>query len=185
MSTTLPPVPHMHPLVDINGVLTQPWALWLQTLFLRTGGNIAPSNDELEEVGTDRLEDLAVTTAKLANSAVTADKITAGVIAFSKFLSSDWTSSKTANGYTKLPNGIYLQWGATAAGIGTAGVGSIVFPLAFPTACLQVIASVRDNGSVGTGTTGQFGTGNYSTTGFDLYNRTSGSLNFNWFAIGH
>ena len=44
--------------------------------------------------------------------------------------------SKAANGYVKMANGLILQWGADSRAYNT-----ITFPLAFPTACLQVVAA--------------------------------------------
>lgn len=92
--------------------------------------------------------------------------------------------STDANGYQKLPSGIYLQWGVTAS-LGSGTTTAVSFPVAFPTACRQVIAGVRDNSGVATTATGQWGTGGYGTTGFSLYNRTSVALTFNWFAVGY
>ena len=89
-----------------------------------------------------------------------------------------------ASGYHMLPSGIYLQWGITAS-LGSGTTTTISFPVAFPTGCLQVLPGVRDNSAVATASTGQFGSGNYTTTGFDLYNRTSVALTFNWMAVGY
>lgn len=57
-------------------------------------------------------------------------------------LPADFTCSKSTSGYTKLPNGLILQWGIgdTATG-GTAVSGSINFPISFPNSCFQVVAS--------------------------------------------
>lgn len=57
--------------------------------------------------------------------------------------------SKTANGYTKLPNGMILQWvtGPLSINENTA-YAPINFPIAFPTACLQVMVSTKGNGTV-------------------------------------
>lgn len=56
--------------------------------------------------------------------------------------------SKTANGYTKLPNGMILQW-ATGASTTTGDQDqTITFPIAFPTACLHVAVSTLGNSSV-------------------------------------
>lgn len=54
--------------------------------------------------------------------------------------------SLAANGYQKLPGGLVLQWGTVAVGDTLAGTpgstGTITFPTAFPTGCLQVILSL-------------------------------------------
>lgn len=57
--------------------------------------------------------------------------------------------SKTANGYTKLPNGMILQWltGPTSVSETTA-YAALNFPITFPTACLQVMVSTKGNGTI-------------------------------------
>lgn len=66
------------------------------------------------------------------------------------------TFSATANGYTYLPNGLIMQWGAVSA---NSTVGNATFPIAFPTACLSVTANRQVIGAngfcavVGTNTT--------------------------------
>lgn len=103
---------------------------------------------------------------------------------FSRLGGSLAQESHATSGYQKLPSGLYLQWGVTAS-LSSGTTTSISFPTAFPTACLQVLAGVRNNSAVATTTTGQWGTGNYSASAFDLYNRTSVALTFNYFAVGH
>jgi hypothetical protein len=198
------------------GLINQAWADWFTKAFQRMGGHISYTNDE--SIITERIEDEAVTAAKLAASvagdglsggagsalSVSTDNSTlevsgdqvrakdlgitpaklAGSIPFAKFLSTDWSSSHASGGYQKLPSGLYLQWGVTGS-LSSGTTTSTSFTTAFPTACLQVFASVRNNSAVATGANGQWGTGNYSTTAFDLYNRTSVALTFNWFAIGN
>lgn len=50
-----------------------------------------------------------------------------------------------ANGYQKLPGGLILQWGSQD--VGGAGSTPIVFPIAFPTAVISVMAGTRYAGS--------------------------------------
>lgn len=114
----------------------------------------------------------------------TAQTIANDAVSFIKMLSTDWTNTKSASGGTKLPNGIYLRWGVTAS-IATATTSSTSFASAFPTGCLQVIASPQGNSASSTTATGHWGTGNYSTTAFDMYNRTSITLTFNYLAVGY
>jgi len=121
-----------------------------------------------------RIKDLGVSTAKLAD----------GAVSFLKQLATDWTKSLAVSGYQKLPSGLYVQWGVTAS-LASGSTTTITFPTAFPSGCLQAFPLVRDNSAVATTSTGQPGSGNYSTTGFDLYNRTSVALVFNWMAVGY
>ncbi len=94
------------------------------------------------------------------------------------------SSEKLVTGYQKLPGGVVIQWGVTGSLLsGSSNVVSL--PTAFETGCLQVLAGVRDNSAVSTAATGQWGTGNYTVSAFNLYNRTSVALTFNWLAIGY
>jgi len=89
----------------------------------------------------------------------------------------------SANGYLKLPGGLILQWGRFSATSNSINQGK-TFPLAFPNACRQVIAShelnnasFSDNCSIGTVTP--------STTTFYLTNGLSQTTYFRMFAIGY
>ena len=94
---------------------------------------------------------------------------------------SNFLNSKATNGYTYLPNGLILQWGQYDRTLGTGGFIAITFPITFPTACLNVVNSIRNTDSttpavnyscvVSTSTTG-------TTVGWDR----KGSF---WLAIGY
>lgn len=88
------------------------------------------------------------------------------------------------SGYQIFSGGLYLQWGVTAS-VASGATQSVSLPTNFPTAIMQVLAGLKDNSGVSTAATGQWGSGNYSTSGFDLYNRTSVSVTFNWIALGY
>jgi hypothetical protein len=45
-------------------------------------------------------------------------------------------------GYTKLPNGIIIQWGQLANANADTGASTFSFPIAFPSACLSIVGSV-------------------------------------------
>lgn len=51
----------------------------------------------------------------------------------------DFAKSHTVNGYQKFPNGLILQWGSTFNA--SASDYAVGFPVAFPTACLGVVAN--------------------------------------------
>lgn len=93
-------------------------------------------------------------------------------------------NSIASSGYQRLPSGLIIQWG-TSASLGSATTTGITFSKVFPNGCFQVILSIKDNPAGSTAATGHFGSGNYSATGFDLYNRTSASYAFNWLAVGN
>jgi phage-related tail fiber protein len=54
----------------------------------------------------------------------------------------DGTLVTSANGYTRLPSGLIIQW-VTGASMLAEGTQTIVFPITFPTSCLQTIVSTR------------------------------------------
>lgn len=93
------------------------------------------------------------------------------------------SSDRTA-GYQILPGGLYLQWGTTAS-LNSGTTTSISLPIAFPTACLTVLLTPKNNSASATAATGHPGTGNYTVSAFDLYNRASVALVFNWVAVGY
>lgn len=167
MAENLPPVPFRAQVLDSLGRFTPVWADWFKILFNRVGGHISSTNDEI----VDRFP---VVTADITNEAVT----------FAKMLGTDWTKDTSTSGYTKLPNGLYLQWGVTAS-LNSDTTTSVSLPATFPNACLQVLICPQANSASSTTATGHWGTGNYSTAAFDLYNRTSISLTFNYFAMGY
>lgn len=95
-----------------------------------------------------------------------------------------FANSKAANGYQKLPGGLILQWGTTGAiTIGNPGAGNtITFPIAFPSACINVVGSVAGPASV------TIGTSNYTASNFALYASSAtagGAITATWFAIGY
>jgi len=55
------------------------------------------------------------------------------------------TSTKAANGYSWMPNGLLLQWGTVAA---NTTVGNATFTIAFPTACQSVTLSVIGSSNI-------------------------------------
>lgn len=57
----------------------------------------------------------------------------------------DFACQKNPNGYTKLPNGLILQWGSIAEGL----PGERAFPIAFPNIVLAVIAGNTNAQGVG------------------------------------
>jgi hypothetical protein len=105
--------------------------------------------------------------------------IPAGSLAFAKMLATDWSNSKTTNGYTKLPNGIYAQWGAVTATTSTS-TQTVTFPTAFPTACLFVLTNPQIPGGP-LADSGYWLVTSQSTTQFQTFYTASRS----WLAIGY
>jgi hypothetical protein len=100
------------------------------------------------------------TTAETLTGTDTARAVTPAGIAGSKSLA--------ASGYYKLPGGLIVQWGTA---VGGAEYTSVTFPVAFPTACRAITASVIANSS--TTALHCASLDNVSTTGFRLRPRFS------------
>lgn len=89
------------------------------------------------------------------------------------------------SGYTKLPNGLIIQWGLTAS-IAAAGSGSTTLPIAFPTAIVSCTASYTNVLSPTQATGGNpFNISGISTSAFTIYNGGNLSSQYLWVAIGY
>lgn len=89
-------------------------------------------------------------------------------------------NSLATNGYQKLAGGLILQWGfynTTVAGTSTA-----TFPVAFPTACLNVTGESVFTGALAASSV--IIAGSLTATNFQFY-QGSTSVDFYWFAIGY
>lgn len=80
--------------------------------------------------------------------------------------------SKTMNGYTKLPNGIIIQWGSTSS---TASSVSATFPVAFTAAPIVIPHSPSDGVDIAVS----------ATTTSATFTISSGSINVRYIAIGY
>ena len=86
-------------------------------------------------------------------------------------------TSKAANGYMKLANGMILQWGYRQ---GTDQLKNVTFPIAFPNACLSVVGTV-DYNNTGYNMNIQAVTTTYFEGRVYFYN----GYGFRWIAIGY
>lgn len=127
---------------------------------------------------------------RVINNVTSSDVGAALSAAQGKFLNDKFNfgSSKTQNGFVHLgDSGLILQWGTTEPLRYDSSI-NILFPIAFPTACLNVTASPRAvNPQSYNGSTSAY-TSNVTRTGVTLTNDSSTSReNFaiTWFAIGH
>jgi hypothetical protein len=105
----------------------------------------------------------------------------------------DGTSSKTANGWVKLPNGLIMQWGTHLTAMANYSTATITFPIPFPTACFTVQLTARAVNAPAGGATLENGiklNGVPTTATFAVYINWSGSqagapIYPTWFAIGN
>jgi len=76
--------------------------------------------------------------------------------------------SLSSNGYTKLPNGLLMQWGTSTCS--SAGETTIVFPIPFTTSIYNVVTNpVNQLGSVANySTVGSFGLTSFDTSVYDI-----------------
>jgi len=90
-------------------------------------------------------------------------------------LNATLTGSQGTNGYVRLPNGVYLQWGT--AGASTGGI-TTSFPIAFPTACWGVVCINTNQPNP------PAPSASYTRTNFTL-TVNAGSPTCSWFAYGN
>jgi len=85
------------------------------------------------------------------------------------------------DGYVKLDNGLIMQWGQETI---SATTEVVTFPISFPTACLNIVASVYLSGDTG-GITSELAIHTLpSSTGVTFSTKTNWDTFF-WQAIGH
>ena len=91
------------------------------------------------------------------------------------------TLSAAANGYTKLANGLVIQWGVTA-GLGSGTSNTITYPIAYASASgTVVISDVTNFGSAAS----HSAVTAMTTSTFTLYSGSSGTTAYRWFAAGY
>ena len=95
------------------------------------------------------------------------------------------SGDKAANGWCRLPNGLILQWGFKPAPTGHYDVNqSVVFPVTFPTACLNVSLTPSMN-TYDTDHDTEFGVHSLSQSGFKFWTWLNPYLGHYWMAIGY
>lgn len=139
-----------------------------------TGTNTLTANNLMVGNGTSSITFIAPSTSDnvlASNGSLWASTALSALGVFGKSL--------TSNGYQKLPGGIILQWGKYTTAVTNAAT-AITFPIAFPTACLQV-----NPGQNGTSYS-QFAPSatSITTTGCSIYNNSIGQV-VTWLAIGY
>ena len=106
-------------------------------------------------------------------------------------LAKGFSNSKLQNGYTKFPNGLIFQWGSVTE-VPADRRKKAIFPIAFPTACLNASATYETLTAEGTNHGGMACVANISRTQMDVEYQalTEGYVNhptttIYWFAIGY
>ncbi len=108
--------------------------------------------------------------------------VNAEIIFWQPNQSLQFTSSLSTNGYQKLPSGMIMQWGQTGT-IAIDDTVSVAFPIAFPTACLNVQATGNHVPVTGVSVIAQ--AYSFSTTHVTIANDGSQAGTITWFAVGH
>lgn len=90
-----------------------------------------------------------------------------------KWVRDQFGGALSNNGWTKLPNGLILQWGSFSF----RQEGEFKFPISFNQAPYMVMVEIKDD------TLKTYASG-YTTTGFRLYSNLPNTVTFNMFAIG-
>jgi len=104
-------------------------------------GDIQSSNAEFTTVTTSTL--VANVSIAVGNVTINTTSINSTSHTITSNTLSLGASSAAANGYTYLPNGLLLQWGTSTA---NSTVGSITFPIVFPTNCFSL--TLTPNGQI-------------------------------------
>ena len=91
------------------------------------------------------------------------------------------TLSAATNGYTILPNGLYMQWGTSASVAGDSST-TVTYPIAFPSAIYNV--QITAIGTLLTTGQGEDRVGSVGLTTFSLNHGMDGTETFYWMAIG-
>lgn len=152
----------------------------------KEGGKLATESEVAAAVGAIPVTPDATETVKGKVELATDAEVQAGtdtlrVITPSGLLSA-FANSKATNGYTKLPNGLIIQWGALGVQTANAQV-TVTFPITFPVRCgcmmvqgiwvdavTPISPNLRAHPSVSSGIV-QISNGN--------------NISFDWIAIGY
>jgi len=85
-----------------------------------------------------------------------------------------------ANGYQKFPGGLIIQWGSALVDAGV--FKTVTFPVAFPTACQSVTATI----GLATATQNQFnGAGTVTQNSFQIAISSGAGVTVRWIAVGY
>jgi hypothetical protein len=87
------------------------------------------------------------------------------------------TSSIASAGHSFLPNGLILQWGTSTQ---TTGIGSVTFPIAFPTGCFSVTMTMQSATGLGI-----LEATSVTASGFSPRSSNTSTSTAYWMAIGH
>ena len=118
-----------------------------------------------------------------ANEATIWDIVATQKWSENQLMEREFQCSKAQNGYTKLPNGLILQWGTTTA-------MNVIFPIAFNKRLNVSLTSAENECEFAVAVVGEAIVENPSNTGFNIgVRRITGSapdwFRFYWFAIGY
>lgn len=94
-----------------------------------------------------------------------------------------FASSKTSNGYQKLPGGLIIQWGSSAVPASSSPL-VVTLPIAFPNGFLQGSTTMGGAAS-SNAVAGMDQLGASPTTQITLYQSTAGSQTVRWIVIGY
>lgn len=104
-----------------------------------------------------------------------------GVVTMSNNTFNLGSSSLGTNGYSRLPNGLLLQWG-TSASIAQDSSATVTYPVAFSTAVYSVM--LTPIGAINTTSGGTESADTVTITNFVIRHGGDGSRTFYWMAIG-
>jgi hypothetical protein len=115
------------------------------------------------------------------NLAVSSNLSVSGNLSLSTNTFTLGSSSIGSSGYSRMPNGLMMQWGTSGSVNGDSSV-SVTFPTAFTNIYCVQITPIQ--ASIQTGSNGLDSVGGVSTSGFTIYHGADSTLSFYWMAIG-
>jgi len=95
----------------------------------------------------------------------------------------NWQQDFSQNGYTKLPNGLIIQWGHKWVDYTDSNLDTIVFPISFPNACF-VVVNATSGGSCVSGVYNK-NKNSFQADCFHIHDGAQDSINVYWIALGY
>ena len=157
-----------------------------------TKGEVAEANTRIDEIEQDYVPKNTFSNFEEATN-VTLNDNQNSIDAINNKLEEGFLCSKNINGYSKLPNGLIIQWGNIDVNLSNATntTVTVTYPIPFPNTALNVIVSEKNNNRTPPGRYGTAGAILNAKTTFELavcdaWNTAhTGVVRTHWLAIGY
>lgn len=157
-----------------------------------TKGEVAEANTRIDAIEQDYVSRNTFNSFKEATNATLSDNQNS-IDEINSKIEEGFLYSKNINGYTKLPNGLIIQWGNVDVNLSNAvdTTVTVTYPIPFPNTALNVIVSEKNNNRTPPGRYGTAGAILNAKTTFELavcdaWNTAhTGVVRTHWLAIGY